>query len=231
MSVLFLLICLGSLLFFAIFLVQCSRAHRASRKRPLLRRVNPTETVDSAAGRRALVHLEQQMAEFLSTHGRRVSVLLLAMLLFGAGTATKAQSSGSPDAAQTGAADQQVPPAVQKQLDAMQKRIEQLEAELNARAPQGAALTSKATAAVHEVGDQTAPAAAAPAESALAQPATPENQKPAPFSFADFSWLNGNSRIKEVPFDTKFFTPEIRADVDYIYNFRSSPGRHHRRIE
>ena len=220
MSVLFLLICLGSLLFFAIFLVQCSRAHRASRKPSLVRRVNPTETVDSAAGRRALVHLEQQMAEFLSTHGRRVSVLLLAMLLFGAGTATKAQSSDSPDAAQTGAADQQVPPAVQKQLDAMQKRIEQLEAELNARAPQGAALTSKATAAVHEVGDQTAPAAAAPAESALAQPATPENQKPAPFSFADFTWLNGNSRIKEVPFDTKFFTPEIRADVDYVYDFR-----------
>ena len=43
--------------------------------------------------------------------------------------------------------------------------------------------------------------------------------KPEPFSFADFTWLNGNSRIKEVPLDTKFFTPEIRADVDYIYDF------------
>ena len=27
------------------------------------------------------------------------------------------------------------------------------------------------------------------------------------------------ARIKEVPFDSKFFTPEIRADVDYIYDF------------
>jgi hypothetical protein len=40
-----------------------------------------------------------------------------------------------------------------------------------------------------------------------------------PFSFADFTWLNGNARTKDVPMDTKFFTPEIRADVDYVYDF------------
>lgn len=44
-------------------------------------------------------------------------------------------------------------------------------------------------------------------------------EKAAPFSFADFSWLNGNSREKDTPFDTKFFTPEFRADVDYTYDF------------
>jgi Putative beta-barrel porin-2, OmpL-like. bbp2 len=43
--------------------------------------------------------------------------------------------------------------------------------------------------------------------------------KAEPFSFADFTWLNGNARTKQVPLDTKFFTPEIRADVDYIYDF------------
>jgi hypothetical protein len=43
--------------------------------------------------------------------------------------------------------------------------------------------------------------------------------KAEPFSFADFTWLNGNARTKEVPLDTKFFTPEIRADVSYIYDF------------
>jgi hypothetical protein len=53
-----------------------------------------------------------------------------------------------------------------------------------------------------------------------------ENAKPAkqptsePFAFADFTWLNGNPRTKEVPLDTKFFTPEIRSDVDYVYDFR-----------
>jgi Putative beta-barrel porin-2, OmpL-like. bbp2 len=41
-----------------------------------------------------------------------------------------------------------------------------------------------------------------------------------PFAFADFTWLNGNPRTKQVPLDTKFFTPEIRSDVDYIYDFR-----------
>jgi hypothetical protein len=40
-----------------------------------------------------------------------------------------------------------------------------------------------------------------------------------PFEFADFTWLNGNARTKESPMDTKFFTPEIRADVDYVYDF------------
>jgi hypothetical protein len=40
-----------------------------------------------------------------------------------------------------------------------------------------------------------------------------------PFAFADFTWLNGNPRTKDIPLDTKFFTPEIRTDVDYIYDF------------
>ncbi len=40
-----------------------------------------------------------------------------------------------------------------------------------------------------------------------------------PFAFADFTWLNGNPRTKDVPLDTNLFTPEIRADVDYIYDF------------
>src|SRR6202521_5548286 len=48
---------------------------------------------------------------------------------------------------------------------------------------------------------------------------TVKPEKAQPFAFADFTWLNGNPRTKEVPLDTKFFTPEIRADVDYVYDF------------
>lgn len=48
---------------------------------------------------------------------------------------------------------------------------------------------------------------------------TPMPPKPEPFAFADWTWLNGNPRTKEVPFDTKFFTPEIRADVSYIIDY------------
>ena len=43
--------------------------------------------------------------------------------------------------------------------------------------------------------------------------------KAEPFAFADFTWLNGNARTKTPAFDSKFFTPEIRADVDYVYDF------------
>ncbi len=58
---------------------------------------------------------------------------------------------------------------------------------------------------------------ATPAPSA---PVEPEKKKPAePFAFADFTWLNGNPRTKELAMDTKFFTPEIRTDVDYIFDF------------
>ena len=52
-------------------------------------------------------------------------------------------------------------------------------------------------------------------ESAVAAP--PKSSEP--FAFADWTWLNGNPRTKDAAMDTKFFTPEIRADVEYTYDF------------
>ncbi len=46
------------------------------------------------------------------------------------------------------------------------------------------------------------------------------DKKSEPFAFADFTWLNGNPRTKDTPYATAFFTPEIRSDVDYVYDFR-----------
>ena len=40
-----------------------------------------------------------------------------------------------------------------------------------------------------------------------------------PFSDWDWTWLNGNLRTKTLAFDSKFFTPEIRADLNYVYDF------------
>lgn len=51
------------------------------------------------------------------------------------------------------------------------------------------------------------------------QKARTKPAKAEPFAFADFTWLNGNARTKESPVDTKFFTPEVRADVSYIFDF------------
>ena len=41
----------------------------------------------------------------------------------------------------------------------------------------------------------------------------------APFSTADWTWLNGNSRQKEAVLDSKYFTGEFRADISYIGSF------------
>jgi hypothetical protein len=40
-----------------------------------------------------------------------------------------------------------------------------------------------------------------------------------PFAFGDFSWLNGSSRTKDTVLDTKFFTPEVRFDTEYMEDF------------
>jgi type II secretory pathway pseudopilin PulG len=48
----------------------------------------------------------------------------------------------------------------------------------------------------------------------------PSNPKSEPFAFADFTWLTGNARTKDTPYATKFFTPEIRSDANYTYDFR-----------
>jgi len=40
-----------------------------------------------------------------------------------------------------------------------------------------------------------------------------------PFAFADFTWLNGNSRQKSSLLDTKYFTGEVRVDVNYVGDF------------
>lgn len=128
----------------------------------------------------------------------------------------------------------------------MRVRIAELEAQLKAQggiqtAVEGtnsgptASLPPAHAARTEEVASSNlasaAPAATrAPSSAPAAQPgivevakAAPHAEKKAPkaepFAFADFTWLNGNPRTKESPMDTKFFTPEIRADVDYIYDF------------
>jgi hypothetical protein len=45
------------------------------------------------------------------------------------------------------------------------------------------------------------------------------SKKRDPFAFADFTWLNGNSRTKDSPINTSYFTGEFRADVSYIGDF------------
>ena len=154
----------------------------------------------------------------------------------------KAESTAKPSAGLTG--------REQWLLD----RVEQLEkrvAELEARQPNSVAESAKANSATPTT--VASPGATSPSTAAVTavQPvvtstvhvgagapqtndkgsssatATPA-QKPAvvePFSDADWSWLNGNARTKDIYWDTKFFTPEIRADTDYVADF-NHPADH-----
>ena len=142
------------------------------------------------------------------------SPLVLALGLF----FTQVQSGYAQAQVQSGANPSAVASdteALEKELAAMAARISQLEALLKARTtgqPGAAAVPANTEAA--------APVAPAPAAAQVATETVPA--KPAkiePFSDWDWTWLNGNPRNKDVAFDSKFFTPEIRADLTYTYDF------------
>ncbi len=109
----------------------------------------------------------------------------------------------------------------------MKARIEILETELKRRstiapaaAVAGANGAAPATASL--VGwmapaTSSSSAASLATESPTAEPA--KKEKIEPFSDWDWTWLNGNPRNKDTAYDSKFFTPEIRADVTYNYSF------------
>jgi hypothetical protein len=81
-------------------------------------------------------------------------------------------------------------------------------------APHNSSAADFSSPSIATVSGQAAAAIASPIDSAPTKPAKEE-----PFAFADWTWLNGNPRTKDLPFDSKFFTPEIRADVAYHYDF------------
>jgi hypothetical protein len=154
-----------------------------------------------------------------------VAAALLTLPLHGQHTAADAPpgASVSPDGQATGAPTAESEQQIIEELAVMKKRIEQLEAALKqheaAERPNTVVHTAKSST---PVAPYPVPA---PAEAAVAQPPSipstgaPTKEKIAPFSDWDWTWLNGNPRTKEPAFDSKFFTPEIRADVTYTYDF------------
>jgi len=52
-----------------------------------------------------------------------------------------------------------------------------------------------------------------------------EGKKIAPFSDWDWTRLNGNPRTKDIYWDSNFFTPEIRADINCTYDL-NHPADH-----
>src|SRR5689334_6582304 len=113
----------------------------------------------------------------------------------------------------------QAPPdvaEVTKELEAMKARIEELEKELKARGPASLTTTLPQPEATDPQQNQLQPATA----KETSPPASPVSaEPPAPFAYADWTWLNGNPRTKDLVWDSKFFTPEVRLDAHFINDF------------
>jgi hypothetical protein len=151
-----------------------------------------------------------------------------------------APSAGVPAAAKTAATSAAGPSStdlhlalakellvLSKDVDAMQKRIAQIEVELKASesglseegAAGDAAKLSDALKELKTAGASLPSAQAAAASTPAATPAPPDipaqtTTKGEPFP-GDWTWLNDNGHQVDSPMATKYFTPEFRADVNY----------------
>lgn len=174
------------------------------------------------------------MFNFRIVHAARMLICFVVVALTGVPcfAQTAGPSAASADAAS--AASQQT--AILQELEAMKKRISELEAQIQAQnknilqlkassidavssgQPASAASQRAATAAASD--NQSSSAVAEAQEPAVHTVATPQKPaKIAPFSDHDWTWLNGNPRTETPAFDSKFFTPEIRADTTYTFDF------------
>ena len=117
------------------------------------------------------------------------------------------------------------------QLEELKKRVAELESKAGSSVVPAAAAPAPQPASSNpaspstfpsNIGPTSAPAVqAAVSQTPSVSPATTPAAKAKiePFSDWDWTWLNGNPRNKDVAFDSKFFTPEIRADITYNYDF------------
>lgn len=117
-------------------------------------------------------------------------------------------------------------------VEQLEKRVAELESK-DAKPSANVAATPVAVvqpAAPESVPPRSVPASMASSIAAAVGPkqdqnistSAPANAKPKfvePFSDADWTWLNGNPRTKDIYWDTKFFTPEIRVDTHYVVDF------------
>jgi hypothetical protein len=137
-----------------------------------------------------------------------------------AGDGSAARTSGSPNYSRE--TDGNMNAEILKELEQMRARIAELEARVRGQSD----ARHENDSATHASSPQT-PVVNTPTEPVLIQAAVAtqegpktDKQKPTePFSFADFTWLNGNARTKKPAVETEFFTGEFRFDTSYIYDY------------
>lgn len=147
-------------------------------------------------------------------------------------------------AAQTGTAPQAGPaaptqgeaqsePSIQEEIESLKMKLAALEAKVEQAQIQTSTGTADADAlrsaakalapsnsgagASSPPSVATAPASAAPA-SAAPEISAQTTTKGEPFP-GDWTWLNGNGHASDSPMATKYFTPEFRADANYMISY------------
>ena len=171
----------------------------------------------------------------------RVSLLsTLALFLGSSAAAQSAQSTAASAGNAASSSDERTEQQeMRDELKALREEVERLRAEVehNKSAETGAEPIAAAPAAAAKAEPPSGSVVAKPPAISSVPSPTPTEQpvqvvvastagseptetlKIDPFSDWDWTWLNGNPRTKEAAFDSKFFTPEIRADVTYTYDF------------
>ena len=185
----------------------------------------------------AIATLNDWRIEFM--RNMALQVLLLSMfVVLQAGWAGAQSNLAAPTStsAASGSDEQAERQQMREELKALREEVERLRAEVELRkgaapanfeATPAAAKPPSAPPPAAETNVGKVPAVAAPAQPAVAvataaassESAPAKKAKIDPFSDWDWTWLNGNPRTKEPAFDSKFFTPEIRADTTYTYDF------------
>ena len=147
----------------------------------------------------------------------------------GAGSATTAEPSASASGTSSSVATPLTNDAVIKELTEMKARVAQLEAELRSRdgaadAEQNANALRTAVGAAMSGGASSSVTPALQAATAAPAPPAPKEisaqttTKGEPFE-GDWTWLNSNGHVVDSPMATKYFTPEFRADANYILDY------------
>src|SRR6202050_5000205 len=120
-------------------------------------------------------------------------------------------SAGAPPVAPTGPAETSGPPTGAPGTNT---------AAVSPASPPSTGLVKSASVTAPGIGPAAPPSQDQTTATNAAAPAT--TGKPGyiePLSDADWTWLNGSPRTKEIFWDSKFFTPEIRVDTNYVADF------------
>src|SRR5579872_3593906 len=223
----FISMCAGAVVFMLRFLVALLKESNGSQRpvRVYFARFSPAKR----RGELIVMNSKSYMRKTAVEASKRaafvvVAAALLTLPLHGQETAAApTAASVSPGEQAAGAPTAESEQQIIEELAVMKKRIEQLEAALKqheaAERPNTVVHSAKGSTPVATYPVPAPAEAVAQTSSENTTATTASTGKIAPFSDWDWTWLNGNPRTKEPAFDSKFFTPEIRADVGYTYDF------------